>query len=152
MLSHSASEGTRQTQVGRPGVSVPHSSKEFHAREKGKNKGFTPEHAPAKVVRKFTEEMFYGRDIRIGIALSVLAQLRVWRACGYRALFLQQFQQSREGVKLLATLVRELFHIEGKVPVRVQLRASAHASSALLPMEYECRPFLRSTGTWRGRQ
>jgi hypothetical protein len=71
---------------------------------------------------KFMEEVFYGEDILLGIALAVIYELRWLEACGFRKHFLDELQRKDETEKIiyLGELLKGLFRIEGKYPVAMR--------------------------------
>lgn len=73
--------------------------------------------------RSFLEEIFFGKDILLGIALSVIRELRYLNICGFRQYFLSNFNSANKENKtiLLGDLIKKLFHIEGKYPAALQL-------------------------------
>lgn len=73
----------------------------------------------------FLNEVFYGPDILIGIALSVIKELRYLETCGFRATILEAIENSinEEIAQLLGELIKGLFRIEGKYPVALRLQA-----------------------------
>lgn len=83
--------------------------------------------------RSFLEEIFYGKDILLGIALSVIRELRHLESCGFREDFLTllEKQKSKRKInKLLGKLVKDLFRIEGKYPVSLKIKESKQADKA----------------------
>lgn len=72
----------------------------------------------------FLEEIFYGKDMLRGIAFSVIRELRYLELCGFRNLFLEDFQQANDQVKvnILGELIKSFFRIEGKYPVGIKLK------------------------------
>jgi hypothetical protein len=78
-----------------------------------------------EIKRSFLEEIFYGRDILLGIALSVIRELRYLEASGFRQHFLNRFAKADEAEKnqLLGKLIKDFFRIEGKYPVGLRLKA-----------------------------
>jgi hypothetical protein len=80
----------------------------------------------------FTDEIFYGKDILLGIALSVIYELRCLANCGFREDFLK-FMNSEENstrkIKHLGLLLKGLFRVEGKYPVSLQLLSQQDTSS-----------------------
>lgn len=71
---------------------------------------------------KFTEEVFYGEDILLGIALAVIYELRLLEECGFRKHFLDELQRKNPAEKIidLGELLKGLFRIEGKYPVAMR--------------------------------
>lgn len=72
----------------------------------------------------FTREMFYGKDIPLGIALSVIHKLRQLNDSGYRAHFIKQFNAAKSDqnrLDLAAELLLKFYRIEGKYPVGLAL-------------------------------
>lgn len=89
-------------------------------------KSFGPKIATVEVTRSFLEEIFFGKDILVGIALSVIRELRLLERCGFRQDFLTLFNQSNQTkkIELLGSLIKEFFRIEGKYPVALRLQAN----------------------------
>jgi hypothetical protein len=73
---------------------------------------------------KFISEIFYGPDILIGIALSVIRELRFLEVCGFREAILQAIARASisQRNQILGELLKGLFRIEGKYPVALRLR------------------------------
>lgn len=74
----------------------------------------------------FTEEIFYGKDILLGIALSVIYELRCLHSCGFRQEVLERFSSlnQQEQIGFLGELIKGFFRIEGKYPVALPLEYS----------------------------
>ncbi len=70
----------------------------------------------------FTEEIFYGKDIMLGIALSTIYELRQLKECGFQEYFFTLLNKSTEKEQHghLGNLIKGLFRIEGKYPVSVR--------------------------------
>ncbi|MFN7094783.1 MAG: hypothetical protein ACK4M7_05400, partial [Burkholderiales bacterium] len=78
-----------------------------------------------EIKRSFLEEIFYGRDILLGITLSVIRELRYLQASGFCQHFLNRFATADETEKnqLLGILIKDFFRIEAKYPVGLRLKA-----------------------------
>lgn len=86
---------------------------------------------------KFTSEIFYGPDILIGIALTVIRELRFLEASGFRQTILHAVANNNnaEVIRLLGELIKGLFRIEGKYPVALRLQADmTNKSQFFLPI------------------
>lgn len=71
----------------------------------------------------FKNFVFYGPQIRLGLTLSLLFELRMFHACGYREHIFQSFAELKEeGARtlFLKTLIGQLFRPEGKYPVALR--------------------------------
>ncbi|MFN7094717.1 MAG: hypothetical protein ACK4M7_05060, partial [Burkholderiales bacterium] len=76
--------------------------------------------------RSFLEEIFYGPDILVGIALSLVRELRYLEASEFRQYFLTNFAKASkaEQIQSLGELIKDSFRIEGKYPVALGLQAN----------------------------
>jgi hypothetical protein len=76
--------------------------------------------------RSFLSEMFFGDDIRLGISLATIYELRQLDKCGFRKHFIGEFTKTSKNKrnKLVGDLIRSLFRIEGKLPVAVKPEVS----------------------------
>ncbi len=81
--------------------------------------------SPAKRIIPYTNEIFYGKNILLGIVLSVIKELRYLEKCGFREDFLSFFEgvknDAPQKIELLGKLIKGLFRIEGKYPVALKL-------------------------------
>ncbi len=79
----------------------------------------------------FLEEIFYGKDILLGIALSVIRELRYLEECGFRQYFLKLLKASTPAMKTkrLGELIKSFFRIEGKYPATLRLATDAKTES-----------------------
>ncbi|MFN7094499.1 MAG: hypothetical protein ACK4M7_03960, partial [Burkholderiales bacterium] len=78
-----------------------------------------------EIKRSFLDEIFYGRDILLGIALSVIRELRYLEVSGFRQYFLDEFAKANksEQTQLLGNLIKNFSRIEAKYPVGLRLKA-----------------------------
>lgn len=77
----------------------------------------------------FTEFVFYGPQIRLGLALSLIHELRFFHRCGYRnhvLTTLQGLDGDEEKTWFLKRLISQTFRPEGKYPVA--LRFTRHVA------------------------
>lgn len=74
----------------------------------------------------FSEEIFYGRQIKLGLALSMIRELRYCRTNGFHDYFYAQLGQAdlAKQIQSIGKLLRCLFRVEAKFPVAVTLKAS----------------------------
>jgi hypothetical protein len=72
---------------------------------------------------KFTREIFYGKDILRGIALSIIYELWLLKKSGFRDEFLKEFKEKTgpDRVLFAADFIKSVFRIEGKYPVSLKL-------------------------------
>lgn len=73
---------------------------------------------------KFTDFVFYGPQIRLGIALSLIYELRMFIQCGYYRNVMEQFRalaaSDVDRIAFLSRLVSQTFRPEGKYPVALR--------------------------------
>lgn len=118
-----------KTKADRDGIEYSYRRKALPEKNpfKGKDtlKSFLDKDTPKKSrTFNFTEEIFYGKDILLGIALSVIYELRWLEECGFRKEFLKTLYSKKDPlqqINLLGQLVKGLFRIEGKYPVSLRL-------------------------------
>ncbi|WNG37425.1 hypothetical protein F0U61_29880 [Archangium violaceum] len=140
--------GTNKTMLkyvyGKAGIrNVPVKSKKENAKPRTRRaqaKEFEEDERYESLEREvpFLDFVFYGREIRLGIALSVLWELRQLRLCGYRRHVIKTFTdlsdtpglagQLSAREQFLARLLSRLFRPEGKHPVALRLTRHRPAS------------------------
>jgi hypothetical protein len=73
---------------------------------------------------KFTDFVFYGPQIRIGLALSLILELRYLARSGYRRHVMERFRALEENeadrTQFLSRLISQTFRPEGKYPVALR--------------------------------
>lgn len=79
----------------------------------------------------FTEEIFYGEEIILGIALSAIYELRNLERSGFRQYFLKLIANGNPAEKLknIGLLIKGLFRIEGKYPVAIKVEETLEKES-----------------------
>jgi hypothetical protein len=84
-----------------------------------------------KRICSFLTEIFYGEEILLGIALSVIRELRYVETSGFRQHFLNKLAKASESeqIHLLGNLIKDLFRIEGKQPVGLRITADIEAGT-----------------------
>lgn len=90
----------------------------------------------------FTDFVFFGPQIRVGIALSLVYELRFFQRCGYREHLLATFASLRnpdERVVFLQQLIGQFFRPEGKYPVSLRFTERPVTGMHVLTPEGDAR-------------